>query len=191
MNTFFQPQSVGTSDATVLGIAKEDGAKIASSSQLDAILEATREYNHLNEILATLTDDNGHTAYLLHVADLKAALKSGKIQEIDAVSLEDFRKSNQLKARAAYDRMREITQELIPMAKELAEKFCKVAKRFAEESTAAEQKEYARFGLPYNPSPLVISFQQAENFVRTRASLLSANSSSHPKFLFPYLDLTK
>jgi hypothetical protein len=172
-------------------ILKESGKKIVSSGEMKFLCDKQREWKEARASGDYHTFAQSQADFMAHQRTMLEAVRAGTIKQTYHRTNEDYRKEYAQKASTCYEQCRLIAQGVLPLAGEIAERFCDIAKKFADDARKSEQAEHERFGVPYTgPSALIVWFGKAADMVRARAQA-SPYQVASPEQILPYLDLTE
>jgi hypothetical protein len=136
---------------------------------------------------------NSHTklaardAWIAHGATLADAIGSGKIEDHQGRTREDFETDFDAKVRASHEEMRRVYLECLPWCREIFDRFSEIATRRVEAMETHEREQHEDYGVPIaGPSALIVAFKKAIETAGHRVKEMP-NGNLSVRDMIPYI----
>ena len=166
-----------------LGELKPDKADLAALRKLQAAYQSAWEARNIIHPPGT-----AGARYQRQLAEQAEILKRGE-KLPRSYAFDDFVRDNQAKGDVARLAMQEISEAAQAPAGRIHQKFLAIMESTVAAETEAEQRDFARFDLPFVPSPKLAALRQLLDWTRLIDPTLPNRAGASPANLVPFLSL--
>ena len=125
--------------------------------------------NACQEIIRDNSTDAAMTAFLTQQRSLTAQAATGKLDEADVWSLEDYQEDASGRARGAHDAWQQIDKAQAPVREQVVSQFLEIVNGYITEVETNDRANYERFGLNYSGSSLPALLRSTTSYIENRS----------------------
>jgi len=125
--------------------------------------------NACQEIIRDNSTDAAMTAFLTQQRSLTAQAATGKLDEADVWSLEDYQEDASGRARGAHDAWQQIDAAQAPVREQVVSQFLEIVNGYITEVETNDRANYERFGLNYSGSSLPALLRSTTSYIENRS----------------------
>jgi hypothetical protein len=169
-------------------ILMQSGKTIVSKSEMETLRQVQKDFEFAANGLTQYNRQAASEDWVRHKEEhVSEVRENGRLRELPALTRSEFESSYAIKSEAHREKQRQLCQSILPLATAISERFVKVAEAAAAEIAEKESKLHELYGIPREPSRLVIAFSKAALMAKARVPQ-SYYAAFGPKAMLPYLD---
>jgi hypothetical protein len=170
-------------------IADQSAAPLATKVELAELRRLQGAWQTASDAVKGTGVDSAYNFWLGEQREATRATRAGKLHEAPAHSREYWEDVLLRRGGAAREVMREICAEAAPLCAKIAERFVDTARAVIAAVEKQESESFARFGVSYQPSALVLTLRRVADTARARVPSTGGYAQLAPQQMLPYVTL--